>query len=48
MEIQTVLLAILGALLGISEALALIPQVKSNSVFQLFLNVIKSVLGKKN
>lgn len=32
---------ILGALLATSEALALIPVVKSNSIFQLVFNVIK-------
>lgn len=31
---------ILGALLAVSEALALIPQVKSNSVFQLIFNLL--------
>lgn len=34
---------ILGALLAVSEALSLIPQVKSNGIFQLIFNVIKSV-----
>lgn len=37
---------ILAALLAVSEALALIPAVKSNSVFQLLVNVIKAVSGK--
>lgn len=40
------LVIILGALLGLSEALALIPSVKANSVFQLVVNFIKSVVGK--
>ena len=34
-----------GALLAVSEALALIPKLKSNSVFQLVINGIKSVLS---
>ncbi len=37
---------ILGALFAISEALALIPGIKSNSVFQLLFNIIKGVSGK--
>lgn len=32
---------ILGALLALSEALALIPGVKSNSIFTLVVNIIK-------
>lgn len=32
---------ILGVLFALSEALALIPSVKSNSVFQLVFNIIK-------
>lgn len=39
-------LVILGALFGLSELLALIPAVKSNSVFQLVYNLIKKALGK--
>lgn len=38
--------AILGVLFAISEALALIPSVKSNSVFQLIFNFLKKVTGK--
>jgi hydrogenase/urease accessory protein HupE len=34
---------ILGVLLALSEALALIPQVNANSVFQLVVNVLKKV-----
>lgn len=34
---------ILGAALALSEALALIPGVKSNSIFQVLINVIKSL-----
>lgn len=32
---------IIAALLSVSEALALIPAVKSNSVFQLIVNILK-------
>lgn len=34
------------ALLGISEVIALIPGIKSNSIFQLIYNVIKSSVTK--
>ena len=37
---------ILGGLLAVSEALALIPGIKANSVFQLIVNAIKSLAGK--
>lgn len=37
---------ILGACLAVSEALALIPAVKSNSVFQLIYNTFRSLVGK--
>lgn len=36
---------ILGALFATSEALALIPAVKSNSIFQLIFNLLKSGVG---
>lgn len=39
-------LIIAGALFAISEALALIPQLKSNSIFQLIQNALKKLLGK--
>ena len=39
-------LLIAGALFAISEVLALIPSVKSNSVFQLIFNTLKKILGK--
>ena len=39
-------IVIIGALLAISEVLALIPSVKSNSVFQLVINLIKAVANK--
>ena len=32
---------ILGLLLALSEVLALVPQVKSNSVFELVVNILK-------
>ena len=38
---------ILGALLAVSEALALIPSVKSNSVFQMVCNVLARMAGRK-
>lgn len=38
---------ILGLLLAISEALAHIPSIKANSVFQLIVNSIKWAVGKK-
>ena len=34
---------ILGALFAISEVLALFPNVKSNSIFQLVVNTIKTL-----
>jgi hypothetical protein len=37
------ILIILGALLALSEVLALIPGIKSNSVFQLVINILKKV-----
>lgn len=40
--------AILGTLLAVSEGLALIPVVQSNSVFQLVLNTLKNLVGKKD
>jgi hypothetical protein len=42
------LVIILAALLAVSEALALIPSVKANSIFQLIISLIvkaKDVLG---
>lgn len=36
------IIIVLAALLAVSEALALIPSVKSNSVFQLVFNALKS------
>jgi len=37
---------ILAALLAISEALSLIPQVKSNGVFQVIYNLLKNLAGR--
>lgn len=37
---------VLGILLALSEALALIPGIKSNSVFQLVFNFLKSLVKK--
>lgn len=39
---------IVGALLALSEVLALIPSIKSNSVFQLIVNVLKGIMPKKD
>lgn len=36
---------LLGAALAVSEALALIPSLKSNSILQLVINAIKSLEG---
>lgn len=41
-----VLAAIFGALWGAAELLALIPSVKSNSVFTLLYNILKSIKEK--
>lgn len=37
---------ILGILFGLSEVLAMIPSIKSSSVFQLIYNVLKSIKDK--
>jgi len=37
----TTILIIISALLAVSEALAFIPALQSNSVFQLIVNVLK-------
>jgi hypothetical protein len=47
MDLMTIIGIILGSLLSLSEILALIPGVKSNSVFQLLINIIKALLKKK-
>ena len=38
---------ILAILLGVSESLAVIPVVKSNSIYQLIVNVLKALAPKK-
>ena len=38
---------IVGVLFGLSETLALVPFIKSNSVFQLIYNTLKGLAGKK-
>ena len=45
MDPQTITI-ILGALLAMSEALSLIPTVKSNGIFQAIFNVIKTLTTK--
>lgn len=37
----------LGVALAISEALALIPALKSNSIFQLIVGLVKKLAGSK-
>ena len=39
---------ILGGLLAVSEALALIPGLKSNSILQLMINGIKKLMGSNS
>lgn len=46
MDTNTIVL-IVGALGAVSEALSLIPQVKSNGVFQLLYAGFKIIAGKK-
>jgi len=38
---------IIGALLAVSEALALIPAVNANSIFQMLWNILKMLAGTK-
>lgn len=45
MEAKIIIIA--TALLAVSEALALIPALKSNSVLTLLGNIAKTVMGKK-
>ena len=45
--IQNNAVTILGALLAVSEVLALIPSMKSNSNLTLIMNVLKMMTGKK-
>jgi len=44
---QNWILPVIGALLALSEVIAL-TKLKSNSVFQLIVNILKTVAGKKN
>lgn len=46
MEIGT-LTIIIAAALAVSEALALIPAVESNSIFQMFWRILKLLAGEK-
>jgi len=39
-------LVILSFLFALSEVLAIIPEIKSNSIFQLIYNSLKKVAGK--
>jgi hypothetical protein len=39
---------ILAVLLGVSESLALIPQVKANGIVQLVLEILKKLVAKKD
>jgi len=39
------LMLIIMALLAISEVLALIPALKANSIFQLIVNFLKTIVG---
>jgi hypothetical protein len=41
-------LLVMAVLGGVSEALSLIPAVKANGVFQLVVNILKALLGKKD
>jgi hypothetical protein len=38
---------ICSVLLGVSEALSLIPWIKANGIIQLIMNILKMLLGKK-
>jgi len=44
---QDQLMIVLAAALALSEALALIPALKANSIFQLVVNGLKAISGKK-
>ncbi len=45
MELTTIITMIVGALLAVSEALSLIPGVRSNGIFQVVWNVLKIIGG---
>lgn len=42
---QNTLAIIFGVLFGISEALSMIPALKSNGIFQMVLNILKTLAG---
>ena len=44
---ETTIITTVVALLAVSEALAHIPKVRANGVFQLIWNVLKMFAGKK-
>jgi len=44
---EATILIILAAVVAVSEALALIPALKSNSILQLVSNIAKKLLGRK-
>jgi hypothetical protein len=41
----TIIIAIISAALAISEALSLIPSIKSNGIFQLIYNTLKFMVS---
>ena len=43
---QQSLVIVAGALFAVSEALSLIPAVKSNGVFQFVFNLLRTLCGK--
>jgi hypothetical protein len=43
---QVTMTLIIAALFAVSEALAAIPAIKANGVFQLFFNILKSLKVK--
>jgi len=43
---ETTTLIILAAALAVSEALSMIPGLKSNGIFQLVYNILKFIAGK--
>lgn len=45
---NTYIIAILACLLALSEALALIPGLKSNSILSMIINILRKILGKEN
>ncbi len=47
MQMSEIVILVLTVLLGVSESLALIPNIKANSIFQLVVGILKALLGKK-